>query len=188
MHRTPTTAFILGAGLGTRLRPLTSDRPKPLVTVCGKPLITFAFDHLHADGLRRWIVNTHHRADEYAKVFPDNRYRGCPIDFRYEPELLETGGGIKNIENLAGTAPLLVYNGDVLTDLPLGRLLDAHRDNGALVTMALRSAAALRVSFDASSGRVRDIREKLGTGLPDTHLFTGIYILQPGVFDLIPPE
>lgn len=189
MHRTPTTAFILGAGLGTRLRPLTSDRPKPLVTVCGKPLITFAFDHLLADGLSRWIVNTHHRADEYAKVFPDNCYRGCPIDFRYEPELLETGGGIKNIGDLAGNAPLLVYNGDVLTDLPLGPLLDAHRDNGALVTMALRSGGGpLRVSLDADSGRVRDIRGKLGTGLPDTHLFTGIYILQPGVFDLIPPN
>ncbi|MFM8717326.1 MAG: sugar phosphate nucleotidyltransferase, partial [Spartobacteria bacterium] len=61
------TAFVLGAGLGTRLRPLTDERPKPLVPIFNKPLITFAFDHLIASGIRRFVVNTHHRPEAYSR-------------------------------------------------------------------------------------------------------------------------
>ena len=94
------TAFILGAGLGTRLRPLTEHCPKPLLPVGGRPLITYVMDHCLSIGVERFIVNTHHCADAYEKAFPGWNWRGKPILFRHEPILLDTAGGLKNIENL----------------------------------------------------------------------------------------
>src|ERR1044071_845597 len=88
-----TQAFVLGAGLGTRLRPLTDDLPKPLVPIFQKPLITFALDHLIDIGIEKFFVNTHHRPERFAEVFPE-RYRDRRIQFSHEPELLETAGGI----------------------------------------------------------------------------------------------
>src|SRR5664280_2153612 len=79
------TAFILGAGLGTRLRPLTENIPKPLLEIGGRPIITYAMAHLRAVGVQRFIVNTHHCAEKYAKAFPDGNWQGIPITFRYEP-------------------------------------------------------------------------------------------------------
>jgi NDP-sugar pyrophosphorylase family protein len=89
------TAFILGAGLGTRLRPLTDDYPKPLLPAGGRPMITYAMDHLISAGIERFIINTHYFAESYNKVFPDRQWRGIPMIFRYEPVLLDTAGGIK---------------------------------------------------------------------------------------------
>src|SRR4051794_29063866 len=102
-----TQAFILGAGLGTRLRPLTEGLPKPLVPIFQKPLITFAFDHLIEAGITSLFVNTHHQPQRFGEAFPDSCYRGRAIDFRYEPELLETGGGIANIAQSLSNEPLL---------------------------------------------------------------------------------
>ncbi len=184
------TAFVLGAGLGTRLKTLTSDRPKPLVPVVGKPLISFAFDHLIAAGVKRFVVNTHHRAEAYRQHFPgDGRistYRGCEIEFRHEPNLLDTGGGIKNVQDLLGTAPFLVHNGDVLADMALGRLLEAHSKSGNLATLGLRSGEPAQIDFDAGSGRVTDIRGVLKQPSAQKCLFTGVYVLSAEIFDVIP--
>ena len=173
-------AFVLGAGLGTRLRPLTDQVPKPLVPVFHRPLITYAFDHLLDAGVTEFIVNTHHLPNAYAVTFPEHRYRGAPITFRHEPVLLETAGGIANISDLVQEKSFLVYNGDILTDLPLAPLLAAHEDSGNLATLALRSTGTgQHIAFDTQSGRITDIRGKLGTGQPGTHQFTGIYVLRP---------
>ena len=109
---------MLGAGLGTRLRPLTESLPKPLLSVGGRPLITWAFDHCLTAGVERFIVNTHHCPAAYGEAFPAGHWRERPIIFCHEPLLLDTAGGLKNIEALlAGEGPLLVYNGDILSDL-----------------------------------------------------------------------
>ena len=90
----------------------------------GRPLITYAMDHLLAVGVERFIVNTHHCAAAYEKAFPENSWQGSPIQFRFEPILLNTGGGLKNIEDLLENDPALwIYNGDILTDIPLTHLL-----------------------------------------------------------------
>ncbi len=173
-------AFVLGAGLGTRLQPLTGQLPKPLVPVFGRPLIEFAFEHLARAGVREFVVNTHHHAGEYGARFPDGRYRDLPVTFRHEPVLLETGGGIDNVADLLGGAPFVVYNGDILTDLPLAPLFEAHAASGRPVTLALRSAGpAAHVAFDAAGGRVTDIRGLCGTGDPGACQFTGIYACDP---------
>jgi mannose-1-phosphate guanylyltransferase len=187
------TAFVLGAGLGTRLRPLTDTLPKPLVPVIRKPLITFAFDHLIADaGVERFVINTHHRAEAYAAAFPDGTYRGRPLHFRHEPVLLETAGGIKNVADLLPRdEPFWVYNGDILTDLPLAPALAQHRASGALVTLVLRTGQnpddPCHIAFDPAAGRVRDIRNLLNTGLPTDYLFSGIYLVEPAFLDRIQP-
>jgi mannose-1-phosphate guanylyltransferase len=179
-------AFVLGAGLGTRLRPLTDDLPKPLVPIFQKPLITFALDHLIDIGIPKFLINTHHRPERFTEVFNEQTYRRHEIEFFHEPNLLETAGGIANISDSLGAGPLLVYNGDILTDLPLASLIDDHFRRGNLLTLALRSNAEPKhIAFDASSGRVLDIRNQLGTGAPDEFVFTGIYIVDRRFVDLL---
>ncbi|MEM9478076.1 MAG: sugar phosphate nucleotidyltransferase [Verrucomicrobiota bacterium] len=175
-------AFVLGAGKGTRLRPLTEEIPKPLVPLVHRPLVTYAFDHLASVGIERFVVNTHHCAEAWETSFPDSDYLGKPVDFRFEPVLLETGGGIANVADLLGNDPFLVYNGDILTDLPLEPALERHASSDAIVTMILRSEGhALHVGFDATTGLVPDIRNLLETGQPSTHQFTGIYLCNPEI-------
>ena len=116
------TAFVLGAGLGTRLKSLTARRPKPLIPVANRPLITCAFDHLLGVGVERLVVNMHWRSEAYARAFPGPTYRDASLTFRDEqPEVLETAGGIWNVRDLLGDGTFFVYNGDILSDLPLDR-------------------------------------------------------------------
>lgn len=177
-------AFVLGAGLGTRLRPLTEELPKPLVPIFQKPLITFALDHLIDLGIDKIFINTHRLPETFAAAFPDNRYSGLDLTFVNEPVLLETGGGIKNIEAQLGREPFITYSGDVLTDVPLQLLIDEHFSRGNDVTLALRktdfgSAIAFR------DGRVVDISGR--RGIPGNFDFANIAIWNPAIFDRIPP-
>jgi len=173
------TAFILGAGLGTRLRPLTEKIPKPLLPIGGRPMITYALEHLRAAGIQRFIVNTHHCPDQYQEAFPDGSWQGIPITFRYEPVLLDTAGGIKNIEDLIGEDKhILVYNGDIMTNLPLTPLINRHFELNTQVTLALRSHGPLtNVNID-SAGFICDMRDRLHNPGVQSCLFAGIYVLE----------
>lgn len=179
-------AFVLGAGLGTRLRPLTEFLPKPLIPVYGKPLITFAFDHLLASAeIASFVVNTHHCPEAYSRIFSQGTYQGYPLGFRHEEVLLETGGGIKNVEDLLGDEPFVVYNGDVLADFPLRPAIERHLCSGNLATLLLRSSGGPQ-HIQCRDGLVTDIRGKLGTSGDPSFLFTGISILSPDIFRHIP--
>lgn len=192
-------AFVLGAGLGTRLKRLTENCPKPLIPIAGKPLITHGFDHLIGAGIEKIVINTHHRADAYERAFPDGAYRGTPLVFRHEPALLETGGGIKNVEDLLGDAPFIVYNGDILTTLPLEPAIAHHQAAGNEVTLVLRSRGGpLHVALEAEAasttgakapptGRILDIRNRLGRA-PGAYLFACITIVSPAFFSRLKLE
>lgn len=173
------TAFILGAGLGTRLRPLTENVPKPLLEINKRPIITYAMEHLRNADVKRFIVNTHHCAEKYAEAFPKNNWEGIPITFRHEPVLLDTAGGIKNIEDLiAGDERIIVYNGDIITSMPLAPLIDGHFKLKTAVTLALRSSGPLlNVNID-KQGFVCDMRHILKNPGVKNCLFAGIYIVE----------
>ncbi|MDR1726753.1 MAG: nucleotidyltransferase family protein [Acidobacteriota bacterium] len=179
------TAFILGAGLGTRLRPLTEDCPKPLLEAGGRPVVTYAMDRLIEAGVERFIVNTHHRPEVYGEKFPDRRWRGREIVFRHEPELLDTAGGLKNVEDLLdGDEAVICHNGDVYADFPLAGLVASHERHRPEATLALRSRGPLlNVSVtggdDGDGGcEVCDLRGALGTPGARDCLFTGIYAME----------
>ena len=173
------TAFILGAGLGTRLRPLTENTPKPLLEIGRRPIITYAMAHLRAVGVKRFIVNTHHCAEKYAGAFPENNWESIPIAFRHEPVLLDTAGGIKNIEDMiADDERIIVYNGDIITNMPIELLIRKHFELNTSVTLALRSTGSLlNVNVD-KDGFVCDMRHILKNEGVKSCLFAGIYIVE----------
>lgn len=173
-------AFVLGAGLGSRLKKLTEKLPKPMIPVFGKPLIEYAFDHLNALGINQFIVNTHHCAKAYTDHFKNNHYKKTPITFTHEPVLLDTGGGIDNVSELLSPEPFLVYNGDILTDLPIIDLTKHHSNNKNIVTLALRTKGeGKHIALNSESGKVTDIRNLLHSGNMGTYQFTGIYACDP---------
>ncbi len=188
MIRVIRTAFVLGAGLGTRLRPLTNRRPKPLIPVVNRPLIAHTFDRLLAESIETLVVNTHWAAEAYSSSFHEPSYRGVPLDFREEkPDVLETAGGIKNVADLLGDEPFIVHNGDILTDLPLRRALSFHVASGNEITLVLRSKGCpLQIAFDEAAGRIIDIGRRLEPAREPRFLFTGIYIVQPEFLRRIP--
>jgi mannose-1-phosphate guanylyltransferase len=181
------TAFVLGAGLGTRLRPLTNVTPKPLLPIFGKRLITFALDHLIASGVERFVINTHHLSEQFAEFFSDGSYRSKKVVLIHEPDLLETGGGIFNAASFFRHEPFLVYSGDILTDIDVGALVDFHFRSGSQVTLALRhTGLATDLSFDPTTNRVVDIREQLGSGLPGNVDFANVSVWNPEMIEKIP--
>ena len=185
MMATITQAFVLGAGRGTRLRPLTDYLPKPLVPIFQKPLITFALDHLIDLGIESFVINTHRLPEQFANAFPNWTYRDRPVRLVHEPELLGTGGGIKNIEPYLESEPFIVYSGDVLTDIDLQPLIDEHFRCGNNVTLALRDTGlAAAVAF--RNGRVVDISNRYG--MAGNHDFANIAVWNPEIFERIPSD
>ena len=172
--------------MGTRLRPITEFSPKPLVPIFQKPLITFSLDHLRSIGVDLFVINTHRLPEQFEAVFGSGEYEGLPVKLAHEPDLLETGGGIKNAERwLRPDQPFIVYSGDILTDINLQPLIDEHFAKGNDVTLALREGG-LATDMALRDGRVIDIAGKYGhKGSCD---FAGISIWSPVIFDRIPAK
>jgi mannose-1-phosphate guanylyltransferase len=182
------TAFILGAGLGLRLRPLTERCPKPLLEIGGRPIITYAMDHLRTIGIDRFIVNTHHCPEAYLQKFPDMQWRGIPIIFRNESVLLDSAGGLKNIEDLLmEDQTILCYNGDAITNLPLPGLLQLHEQKQSEATLVLRtSGSPLNVDINAR-GEICDIRHLLKNPGIQRCFFASIYAVETSLLQHIEP-
>lgn len=160
-----------------------------MVPVYHRPVISYAFDHLHSlPDLNAVVVNTHHCPEAYAAAFPENRYRDFPLHFRHEPVLLETAGGIANVADLLDGDRFIVYNGDVLADVPLAPLLKTHEAAGNEVTLLLRSSGpGLHIGLDPETGRVRDIRNMLESNIEPLYQFTGIYLVEPAFLRRLTP-
>ncbi|MGJ8672345.1 sugar phosphate nucleotidyltransferase [Rubritalea sp.] len=177
-------AFILGAGLGTRLRPLTESVPKPLIPFKHEPFAHHVLRHCQTAGIDSFAINTHYLAHCWTDTFPNKKFGTSPVQFFQESVLLETGGGIKNIESWIGTDPVLVYNGDILTNLDLRALMKTHQQSSNIATLALFSdGPTCNVAVDGD--KITDMRHTLGIH-PGTHQFTGIYIIEPAILELIP--
>ncbi len=149
-------------------------------------MITYAMDHLIHAGVERFIINTHHAPDAYMRGFPDHSWRGRPITFVHEPILLDTAGGLKNIEPhlTPEDRDIWLYNGDILTTLPLLHLQHSHsNDPTRLITLALRThGTPLNVRLDPHTSQIIDLRYRLQRheGIPA--LYTGIAIVRRTFF------
>jgi mannose-1-phosphate guanylyltransferase len=185
--------FVLCAGLGTRLRPLTNRVPKPAVPVCGVPLVRFSLALLAGAGVRRAVVNVHHLPDAMAAAAEGAaRALGMTLAVSREPVIAGTGGALREARHrFEGADAILLVNGDVLFDVDLPAALAAHRASGALATMLLlpmpAGAPYAAVEADAS-GAVRRIAGKFGpggAGLTPWH-FSGVHVLSPAVLGRVP--
>jgi NDP-sugar pyrophosphorylase family protein len=190
-------AMILAAGLGTRLRPLTNDRPKALVEVGGRTMLELALRRLEQFGIREIIVNAHHFADlliDYLKAHDDF---GLHIEVSREDVLLDTGGGIKKAAEFflrdGGDEPFLVHNVDVLSNIDLDALRAFHVSQAALATLAVQERKTSRYLLFDDAGMLCGRRAGLD-GVPEmarpasrTHAlaFCGIHILSPRIFPLL---
>ena len=179
--------FILAAGLGTRLRPLTDDRPKALVEVGGVTLLEHTIHRLEGAGIRHIVVNVHHFSDKVIDFIGSRRWEAT-IDVSDERELLlDTGGGLKKASALFSSREnVLVHNVDILSDIDFCEVERQHREQGNLVTLCVSRRQTKRMlEFDGSGllmGRVESGKRKVESSLA----FSGISIVSPELFALLP--
>lgn len=190
-------AMILAAGVGSRLRPLTDSVPKALIPVAGVPMLERALIRLQDAGVDSFVVNAHHHAEKLAAFCAElSRRRGVPIAVSREDDLLlDTGGGLKKAAPLLrGPEPFFLHNADILSDLDLKALYAAHRDGGALATLAVRDRpCASAYMFDArgrfvghddkKAGRVIWAAEPVPGALRLP--FDGVHAISPALLDRI---
>ena len=176
-------SMILAAGFGTRLRPFTDKRPKALVPVANRPILLWAVDYLRNYGSTEIIINAHHHHEQVTDFVQRHSFHGARVETRVEPEILGTGGGIKNVEDFVGREPFVVMNVDILTDIDLEAAVQVHRTSGALVTLILHDCEPYnQIEVDRDLSLV-DIGKEASAG---RLAFTGIHIVDPQVLERIP--
>lgn len=195
-------AMILAAGLGTRLRPLTDDRPKALVEVGGRPLLEIALSRLRAFGIREVIVNVHHFADMVVEYLKANDNFDMRIEISREEDLLDTGGGLKKagwffLEDAPGSdGPFIVHNVDVISTIDLGRMIRFHTEHQALATLAVQDRETARYLLFDQQGQLcgrrsaDDGKAELVRSSPQVEAlaFCGIHVLSPRLFAMMRDE
>jgi NDP-sugar pyrophosphorylase family protein len=191
-------AMILAAGLGTRLRPLTDQKPKALLEWEGKPLLEHVILKLKSQGFTEIIVNVHHFAEMIMEFVRSRDHFGIRITFSLEKEeLLDTGGGIAHASWFLKEAPFLVYNVDVNSDLDAEALYKAHLSHGAIATLAVKERVTSRSLLMNREGLLKGWRDNRSgeTILVDADhgeltpiAFSAVQVLDPEVFSLFPRQ
>ena len=183
LEELPVQAVIMAGGLGTRLRPLTDDTPKPMLQIAGQPLLERTVRQLRDAGIQHINVTTHYLPEKIIEHFGDGEHFGVHMNYVAEDEPLGTAGSLALVDN--DTEPLLVMNGDILTRVDFRSLVDFHRDYRADVTIGVRQYD-VEVPYgvvEAINGRVYAIQEKPKCGFL---VNAGIYLLEPTVKQFIP--
>ena len=200
-------AMILAAGLGTRLRPLTDDRPKALVEVAGRTLLEITLSRLSAFGIRDVIINVHHFADKIVDYLRAHKNFGMRIEMSREDMLLDTGGGLKKaswffLEHSAADESFILHNVDVLSTIDLRCMMRVHHEKKALATLAVQQRDSSRLLLFDENRRLcgrragRDLEPEIVC--PSANLrplaFCGVHVISPrflrmmqedGVFSII---
>jgi len=187
--------MLLAAGLGTRLRPLTDDRPKALIEIGGVPILERVTQRLIAAGADRLIVNVHHFADRIREYIDSRDGFGVEVRVSVEEEQpLETGGGLRRAAPLLRRdAPFFLHNADILTDLPLAEMYRSHQESGALATLAVMERETSRyLLFDDMGllGRADERKEvrieaRTPVGPVRKLAFGGVHVISPAFIDHI---
>jgi NDP-sugar pyrophosphorylase family protein len=195
-------AMILAAGMGTRLRPLTDDRPKALVTVAGRTLLELALSRLRSFGVREAIVNVHHYSEMIVDYLKAHDNFGMRIEVSREEVLLDTGGGLKKAAPffLEGGGslqePFILHNVDVVSTIDLGRMVRYHLEQNALATLAVQDRATSRYLLFDQHGQLcgrragLDGKDELVRSAPVAQAlaFCGIHVLSPRIFAKLEEE
>ena len=202
-------AMVLAAGLGTRLRPLTNDRPKALVELNGRTLLDITLSRLRQFGVRDVIVNAYHFSELLVQYLAANNNFGMTIEVSREDILLDTGGGLKKAAQFflgvsdSEDEPFILHNVDVISTIDLSRMIAFHREHGALATLAVQERKTSRyLLFDetgqlcgrrAQDGKIEQVRAATNS---HALAFCGIHIISPrflklmneeGVFSILAP-
>ena len=189
-------AMVFAAGLGTRLRPLTNDRPKALVTVAGRTLLELTLSRLRAFGVNEVILNVHHFADRIVDYLQANHNFGMRIEVSREEVLLDTGGGLKKAAwflleaGECAQEPFIVHNVDVLSTVDLARMVRFHTEHNALASLAVQQRESSRYLLFDEHGQLcgrragLDGKEELVRSGPEARAlaFCGIHVLSPRIF------
>ena len=191
-------AMVLAAGLGTRLRPLTDDRPKALVEINGRTLIDITLARLRAIGIHEVIVNAHHFADRLVEYLQANKNFGMRIEVSREDVLLDTGGGLKKAAHFflknSSDEPFVVHNVDVLSTIDLQLMLRTHRTHKGLATLAVMQRKTSRYLLFENSLLCGRRIERDGepatelvrpTGHSQALAFCGIHVISPRLLELL---
>lgn len=192
-------AFIFAAGLGTRLKTYTSDRPKALVKVAGKPMIQHVIEKLKNEGIREIIINIHHFGEQIIQFLEANNNFSCQITISDErEELLDTGGGLKKVLTLLNEGEdLLVINVDIFTDFQLMNLIKFHKENKPLVSLLVQKRNTSRYLLLNSENQLKGwTNEKTGEVIPSNikpehwkkFAFNGIHIVNQKTLEFFPDE
>ncbi len=177
-----TKAMVLAAGLGTRLRPLTLTVPKPLLCLDSQKLVDYPLSLLAKGGVRKVVINLHHLGDMIREYVGDGRRYGLNVSYSFEPEILGTGGGIKNAESFFGGEPFVCINSDSLIKADIKALIAAHLASNADATMVLKE----RKPSDPYAGV--SVKEGIVKGFGDgDHFYTGLQVIGPRLLKILPP-
>jgi NDP-sugar pyrophosphorylase family protein len=189
-------AMVLAAGLGTRLRPLTNDRPKALVEIAGRSMLEITIERLKQAGVSEVIVNVHHFADKVVEYLKTHGNFGVRIEVSREDVLLDTGGGLKKagwffLEG-GGDEPFILHNVDVLSTIDLRRMVEFHRGRGALATLAVQDRGTSRYLLFDDEGklcgrRLRGKSDEMVRSAVSTQplAFCGIHVISPRLLGMM---
>ena len=191
-------AMVLAAGLGTRLRPLTNDRPKALVEVAGHTMLEITLAHLREFGIQDVIINVHHFADKVSDYLKTANNFGMHIEFSREEILLDTGGGLKQAawflsDNGRSDEPFILHNVDIISTIDLQQMIQAHIASKAVATLAVQKRTTSRYllfdEHDNLCGRRTISEQKTEMARPAQQTsevaFTGIHIISSRIFPLL---
>jgi len=185
-------ALILTGGFGTRLRPLTHTRPKHLLPIANRPHVEHVFDLLVRQGVSDVVLLTSYLAKAFEPAIERGGQMGLHVEVTHEEEPLGTAGAIKNAQSLVGEEALLVFNGDILTDVDLSKVVEWHRRRAAEATILLtpvEDPSAFGVVPTEPDGRVLGFIEKPPAGTAPTNLINaGVYVFEPSILDRIPAD
>lgn len=183
-------AVIIAGGSGTRLRPLTYNTPKPMVPLFGKPFLQYQLEHLKRHGITEVVINLHYLSDVIQAYFGDGESLGMKIFYSLEDKPLGTAGAVKLAEEHFNDEPLVVFNGDILTDIDLTEMIATHRVSKARTTIAMirvTDPTSYGLIFTNEDGQITRFLEKPSwdEATVDT-VNAGIYVLDPSVFRYVP--
>ncbi|MHB8066716.1 MAG: sugar phosphate nucleotidyltransferase [Desulfobaccales bacterium] len=179
-------AAVLAAGLGTRLRPLTEMVPKVLLPILNRPLLGVVLEQVEAAGFLQVAVNTHHLGEQVQQFLADRPW-SFNLSLSPEPELLGTGGGLRQLGEILGRGPFLAVNGDILTDLDLAAVYRGHRQEAA-TTLVLHDFPPFNNVWIDKAGRLAGIGERPAVAAGPPLAYTGVQVVGPQMLHYLPPQ